>query len=244
MLSSATIPGVSVVTQDGSAVEIYRRMPSLGEIERIRSLLAPSSSVLELGAGTGRIADALAALGHRVTAVDDSPEMLAHIRRARVIQARIEDVRLAEKFDAVLLVSNLINYPDAQLRRSMLATVAHHLAPTGQAIIEWVPPSMLASRQQGWTKTLAFDGAEATLTIHSNAGGIVTGEFTLDGRWPAMAPVAGAAARQPGNRAGRADGGRAHPDDRRAEFDPVVAGEATLKTASSLNREGGEGSDL
>ncbi|ORB45352.1 class I SAM-dependent methyltransferase [Mycobacterium persicum] len=186
MLSSATIPGVSVVTQDGSAVEIYRRMPSLGEIERIRSLLAPSSSVLELGAGTGRIADALAALGHRVTAVDDSPEMLAHIRRARVIQARIEDVRLAEKFDAVLLVSNLINYPDAQLRRSMLATVAHHLAPTGQAIIEWVPPSMLASRQQGWTKTLAFDGAEATLTIHSNAGGIVTGEFTLtaDGqRW-------------------------------------------------------------
>jgi 2-polyprenyl-3-methyl-5-hydroxy-6-metoxy-1,4-benzoquinol methylase len=57
-------------------------LPSLGEIEYVESLLSPNSSVLDLGAGAGRIADPLAELGHRVTAVDESPEMLAHIRHA------------------------------------------------------------------------------------------------------------------------------------------------------------------
>lgn len=179
MPSSTITANTSVVTGDGSAVEIYRRMPSLGEVEHIQSLLVPGSSVLDLGAGTGRVTDALAWLGHRVTAVDDSSDMLAHIRNGRKVQSRIENLRLGEKFDAVLLISNLINYPDPQLRRAMFATVAHHLAPTGQAIIEWVPPSLLESRPRGWTKTLTFGALEATLTIHSNTGGIATGEFTL-----------------------------------------------------------------
>ncbi|WP_139829655.1 hypothetical protein [Mycobacterium gastri] len=51
--------------------------------------------------------------------------------------------------------------PDAQLRRSMLATVAHNLAPSGQAIIEWVPPSHMASRPPGWTKTVTSGQAAA-----------------------------------------------------------------------------------
>ncbi len=80
------------MTGDGSVVEIYRRMLSLGEVERIHSLLPPRSSVLDLGAGTGRIANALTALGHRVTAVDDSAEMLEHVRCARTVQARIENL--------------------------------------------------------------------------------------------------------------------------------------------------------
>ncbi|ORB85260.1 SAM-dependent methyltransferase [Mycobacterium kansasii] len=179
MPRSTTTSGNSAVTRDGSAVEIYRRMPSLGEIEQVQSLLVPNSSVLDLGAGTGRVADALASLGHRVTAVDDSPDMLAQICKARAVAARIEDLRLAETFDAVLLMSNLVNYPNAQLRRAMLATVAHHLSPTGRAVIQWAPPSLLASRPAGWTKSLPANGVEVTLTVHSNSGGITTGEFTL-----------------------------------------------------------------
>lgn len=173
---------------DGTGVEIYRRLPSLGEIEYIQAQLAPSSSVLDLGAGTGRIADPLAALGHRVTAVDDSPDMLAHIRKARTIRARIEDLRLPERFDAVLVIGNMINYPGLQQRRAVLATVAAHLAPGGQAILQWAPPALLAARPAGWSKSLtlglALGEVTTTLTIHSNSGGISVGEFSLaaDGR--------------------------------------------------------------
>ncbi|KZS75549.1 methyltransferase [Mycobacterium kansasii] len=179
MASDTTTIGATAVTADGTAVEIYRRLPSLGEVEHIRSLLAPNSSVLDLGAGTGRIAEPLADLGHRVTAVDDSAEMLAHIRRARTIQARIEELRLSQRFDAVLLAGNMFQYPGTRLRRSLLATVAHHLAPAGQAIIQWAPPQLLAARTGGSTVAMTVGTATTTLIIHSNQGGVVTGEFTL-----------------------------------------------------------------
>jgi hypothetical protein len=68
-------------------------------------------------------------------AVDDSDRMLAEVRHARTVRARIEDLRLTEKFDAVLLPTNLIHYRGVDLRRAVLATVAHHLKPTGRAII-------------------------------------------------------------------------------------------------------------
>lgn len=169
---------------DGTGVEIYRRLPSLGEIEYIQAQLAPGSSVLDLGAGTGRIADPLAALGHRVTAVDDSPEMLAYVCAARTVRARIEGLRLAERFDAVLVIGNMINYPGIEQRRAVLATVAHHLAPGGQAILQWAPPSLLAARPAGWSKSLTLGDVTTTLTIHSNSDGISIGEFSLaiDGR--------------------------------------------------------------
>ena len=37
--------------------------------------------------------------------------MLAEVRHARTVRARIEDLRLTERFDAVLLPTNLIHYP-------------------------------------------------------------------------------------------------------------------------------------
>lgn len=164
---------------DGTGVEIYRRLPSLGEIEYIQAQLAPGSSVLDLGAGTGRIADPLVALGHRVTAVDDSPEMLAHVLKARTVHARIEDLHLPERFDAVLVIGNMINYPGLQQRRAVLAAVAEHLAPAGQAILQWAPPALLAARPAGWSKSLTLGEVTTTLTIRSNSRGISKGEFSL-----------------------------------------------------------------
>jgi SAM-dependent methyltransferase len=166
-------------TADGSLIELYRRMPPTGEPEQIDALLQPHSSVLELGAGTGRIADPLAQLGHHVTAVDDSDRMLAEVRHARTVRARIEDPRLTEKFDAVLLPTNLIHYRGVDLRRAVLATVAHHLKPTGRAIIQWKPPPYWAARPSGWTETKAIGDVTARVTIHSNLDGLVEGEYEL-----------------------------------------------------------------
>jgi hypothetical protein len=52
---------------DGSPVELYVRLRPAGEPELITSVLPSGASVLELGCGTGRIADALVALGHLTT---------------------------------------------------------------------------------------------------------------------------------------------------------------------------------
>ncbi|MGV7686790.1 class I SAM-dependent methyltransferase [Mycobacterium kansasii] len=113
------------ITSDGSVVEIYRRVSGDAEVQVIAAMLDPASSVLDLGSGVGRIANPLSELGHQITAVDDSADMLAHVRPGRTVRARIEHLRLAEKFDAVLLASSLINYPGVEFRRRLLATIAH-----------------------------------------------------------------------------------------------------------------------
>ncbi|MCV7074469.1 MULTISPECIES: class I SAM-dependent methyltransferase [Mycobacterium] len=166
-------------TADGSLVDLYRRMPPTGEPEQLHALLPPGSSVLELGAGTGRIADPLAQLGHRVTAVDDSALMLAEVRHARPVRARIEDLRLAEQFDAVLLATNLIHYRGADLRRAVLAAIAHHLKPTGKAVIQWKPPPYWTARPTGWTESKAIGEVTVSVTIHRNSDGLVDGEYAL-----------------------------------------------------------------
>jgi hypothetical protein len=42
------------VTEDGSPVEVYRRLPENGETALVASVVAPGSSILELGSGAGR----------------------------------------------------------------------------------------------------------------------------------------------------------------------------------------------
>jgi hypothetical protein len=89
------------------------------------------------------------ALGHPVTAVDESPEMLAHVRGAETVRARIEELALGGRFDVVLLASHLINADDAAVRRALLATCLRHVAGDGSVIIQQQPP--------GW-----FDSAAET----------------------------------------------------------------------------------
>lgn len=105
--------------------------------------------MLDLGAGVGRIADPLARLGHRVVAVDDSADMLSHVRSAVPVRSAIETLRRDERFDAVLLASHLVNTADADLRAGLLASVAFHLADYGRAVIQWHPPEWFDSLQVG-----------------------------------------------------------------------------------------------
>ncbi|WP_262490980.1 class I SAM-dependent methyltransferase [Mycobacterium simiae] len=169
---------MSQAAGDGSLIEIYRRVPGTAEVAAVAALLQPDSKILDLGAGAGRIANPLAELGHAVTAVDDSAEMLAHVRHARTIQSCIEGLRLAERFDAVLLCSSLINYPGSEFRRGLLATVAHHLRPTGKAIIQWRSPQWFSQWPQG-TYHRAVGSMLQTMTIVTNENGFVAGEFTI-----------------------------------------------------------------
>lgn len=98
-----------MITPDGCAVDFYALMPAFGEPAIVHDAAGPGASILELGSGAGRVTHPLVALGHPVVAVDESPEMLAHVRGTETVQARIEDLALDRRFDAVLLASHLIN---------------------------------------------------------------------------------------------------------------------------------------
>jgi len=72
--------------------------------------------------------------------------MLAHIRGATTVHARIEKLRLGRRFEVVLLASHLINGPD---NRAVLDSVRRHLADDGHAVIEWHPPEWFDTVQDG-----------------------------------------------------------------------------------------------
>jgi SAM-dependent methyltransferase len=124
------------VTPDGSPVEIYRRLPAAGEAEVIHDAVAADAAILELGCGAGRITHELLRLGHPVTAVDESAEMLAHVRGAELVCARIEELDLRRTFDCVVLASHFVNESDLERRRRLLEVCARHVSPSGSVLVE------------------------------------------------------------------------------------------------------------
>ena len=137
-------------TRDGCSVDLYLRLPYLGEVELLQPLLPTMASVIELGCGVGRITRELLAHGYRVTAVDNSAEMLAHVpEQASKICADIEDLSVRETFDAVILASCLINVPDVARRTAQLAKCRDLLKSDGRFILERYDPTWLSNVQVG-----------------------------------------------------------------------------------------------
>ena len=158
---------------DGSPVEVYTRLPELGEGEIVASVLPEGASVLELGCGTGRITRQLVRLGYRVTAVDESAEMLAHVRDAETVQARIEGLELRRRFDAVLLASNLVTAEPAQ-RRAFLETCRRH---SDLVICEGLP--LAWTPEDGET---VLGEVVSRLRLDSVDDGLVRGEMEYEAR--------------------------------------------------------------
>jgi SAM-dependent methyltransferase len=131
--------GPGAITSDGCAVDFYALLPAFGEADIVHAAVPAGASVLELGCGTGRILRPLAALGHPVTGVDDSPDMLARSPDLPTVCSAIESLRLDREFDVVLLASTLVNASPGT-RRAFLATVRRHLRDDGIAVFQQNPP--------------------------------------------------------------------------------------------------------
>ncbi len=109
--------------------------------------------ILELGAGSGRLAVPLARLGYAVTAVDRDPNMLARARDAwqheaggessdlELLEADMLQLDLPGRFGLVILALNtLLLLADRASQRAALETMARHLAPDGIAVVDvWLP---------------------------------------------------------------------------------------------------------
>jgi SAM-dependent methyltransferase len=132
------------VAPDGSPVEVYRRLPAGREPGIIHAAVRAGATLLELGCGTGRVTAALAALGHHVTAVDQSAAMLGLMPdhpAIDTVEADIETLDIHRRFDAVVLGSHLLNTPDG-LSAQFLGAAARHLGPGGLVVAEVYPPAM------------------------------------------------------------------------------------------------------
>ncbi|MFF7605196.1 methyltransferase domain-containing protein [Streptomyces parvulus] len=128
--------GPGAITPDGCAVELYARLPAGPEPEIVASAVPAGARILELGSGVGRMTHPLLERGFSVTAVDESAEMLEHVRGARTICGPIERLDLAERFDVVLMASFLVHAGDVEVRRGLLRTCARHVSDDGCVLIQ------------------------------------------------------------------------------------------------------------
>jgi SAM-dependent methyltransferase len=167
--------GPGAITGDGCAVDLYAILEPRGEAEMIHAAVPAGATVLELGCGTGRITRGLLDLGHPVTGVDFSAEMLALMPAgARTVQSGIAELRLDERFDVVLLASNMVSGEMSQTL-GFLRTARAHLAPGGVVVIERLHPrwgSVAAMETVAAPRTRG----ELTGSLHdiSGGGGVIT----------------------------------------------------------------------
>jgi SAM-dependent methyltransferase len=165
--------GPGVITPDGCGVELYALLPAMGEPEIVHAAVPPAASILELGAGAGRMTHRLVEFGHPVVAVDESRAMLDRIRGAagtpdaegpvgaaptsagpapvgaETVEARIQDLDLGRRFDAVLLASFLVNQPEDDLRRGFLRACRDHVRDGGCVVVQRHPPAWFDEAAEG-----------------------------------------------------------------------------------------------
>lgn len=175
------------VAPDGSPVAVYLAAPAEPTFTPVLRRLPAHATVLDLGCGVGRLANLLVARGHTVTAVDESPDMLAHVDAgATRIEAALEGLDLGRTFDVVVLASHLVNTADRTERAAFLATVGRHLSSSGEGYLQHhdttLDPAAFGATPQ--RLSTANGELEVTTTVHERRGARlrVTTRMTLDGR--------------------------------------------------------------
>lgn len=132
--------GPGAITPDGCAVELYARLSVGDEPDVIAGAVPAGAHILELGCGAGRVTRPLLERGFRVTAVDESAEMLEKVAaldgRVRTIRSPIETLDLGERFEVVMLASFLVHDGDTAVRRGMLRACRSHVTDDGCVLIQ------------------------------------------------------------------------------------------------------------
>jgi len=138
-------------------VAFYRAL-----VDDAASSRARNAHVIEYGAGTGRVALAIAAAGHDVVAVENAPAMAAVLRdrlsresddvqaRVTVVEADALQLALGVQADVVLCPFNGLAHFETQSQLASFFERVHlHLEPGGLFAFDvWLPsPGVLAGAQ-------------------------------------------------------------------------------------------------
>lgn len=138
----------------------------------VNSLLAEQGQapdrLLDLGCGTGRHAQCLARLGHAVTGVDLSEDMLEaarsrHIPNAEFLQGDVRDIDLGRRFPTVVSLFHVMSYMiDEDSLARACSSAAKHLEPGGLFLFDfWHAPAVAALKPEERSRRIDIevDGA-------------------------------------------------------------------------------------
>lgn len=123
---------------------------TVGEICKI---VDPPSSIVDFGAGTGRLSVPLARADYRVTAVEPSAPMLQQLRRAAddldivCVEARMQDFRTEQRFDLAICVFTVVIYllDEAELFQA-ITSARNCLKPGGLFLLDVPSSAVFGSR--------------------------------------------------------------------------------------------------
>jgi SAM-dependent methyltransferase len=131
---------------EGSA-QLYDLFDEKPNIEFFYHYAAQPGEILDIGAGTGRIALPLAERGVRVACVEPSPAMRREFERklaqrvdlatrVRLIAAHARSFDAGRTFPAAFLSGTFDHFLDDEERRSSLVNIARHLVPNGVLVFD------------------------------------------------------------------------------------------------------------
>ncbi|MCF6378980.1 methyltransferase domain-containing protein [Nocardioides KLBMP 9356] len=112
-----------------------------GEARLLDAIAPRGARVLDVGSGMGRVAAALQARGHRVTATEPDAVLRAQSEATYPELAVLPHEALAldpaevGEFDVVAVVGNVMVYVGEDTERRVLARVRELLAPEGRAVV-------------------------------------------------------------------------------------------------------------
>ncbi len=134
--------------------------------------------VLDLGAGTGRVAIHLARRGHRVWALDSDPVLVDALRERVSEPAAVfpligdaRDFALGRRFNLIIAPMQLAHLLDSDERRSMLRSISAHLEPGGFAAF-----ALMAETPEPWR---AGEGEAAPLPDVTERGAWIFSSLPL-----------------------------------------------------------------
>lgn len=149
--------------------EYRRRRVDIKFYRELAHRLCPGGAVLDLGAGTGRLAIPLARAGHEVIALDQAPKMLARLRQRMddlpsAVAARIRpetgDLRtfnVKRRFGLAIAAFNVVEHLYTRVElAAFLTRVTEHLEPKGYLAFDVQMPDLSwlgRDPERRWAKT-------------------------------------------------------------------------------------------
>src|SRR5438876_726690 len=129
----------SLATSFGAVADAYERARPEYPAGAVLWLVGDTPvDVVDLGAGTGKLTRGLVALGHRVTAVEPLPEMLAQLRAAvpdaTPLSGGAEAIPLADASADVVVCAQAFHWFDQPVA---LREIARVLRPGGSIALAW-----------------------------------------------------------------------------------------------------------
>ncbi|HEX4452747.1 MAG TPA: methyltransferase domain-containing protein, partial [Kofleriaceae bacterium] len=163
--------------------EYRRRRADVTFYRELAKKSGDGGPILDLGAGSGRVAIALARDGHDVVAVDRSPSMLAKLRervaalpaavagRVRIVEGDLCTFSVKGTFPLAIAAFNTVEhlYTRGEVA-ALLARVASHLGPTGRFAFDVQLPDMawlLRDPNKRWAKTRFTDPTTGRPMLYS-----------------------------------------------------------------------------